>query len=401
MARIFTGVIIALSLITVSLQAHAQNKTETRHIVMVLPKAEGAIETAFKDYLEKRRIPVKYTVLLFSGKKEDGPATVNKVRSLKPDLIYTWGTPTSLAIAGPFDTKQPELFIRDTPIIFTEVTTPTGSKLLQQLSPPGRNVTGVSHVAAVPVTLNTIRAYRPFKTLGYITNPAESNTVLIREALEKAGESQGFKVLNEDVPLDAGGAPDPTKLPEVIRHLAERKPDFLYIGPSTFLAFTHRNTVTREALAAKLPTFCATESIVRKAQCLFGLFSSESNTGRFAAFKAAEVLVDRKPVATIPAETLARFSLIINIPVAKALKIYPPLALINVADAVGADQPAAEIVPSFLDGGPPPVAPPVTVVTPAIAAVPVKSASADASSAASAKSATEPKAAGAGPVKTP
>jgi putative ABC transport system substrate-binding protein len=66
----------------------------------------------------------------------------------------------------------------------------------------------------------------------------------------------------------------------------------LYIGPSTFLAFTHRDLVTDLALKARLPTFCATESIVRKARCMFGLFSNGNNIGRFAAFKAAQILVD-------------------------------------------------------------------------------------------------------------
>ncbi len=350
----------------VSFGAIAQPATSARtfSIVVVLPRAEGAIELAFKDYLAKKHIAAQYTHLTYSGKSEDGPALVAKVRALKPDLVYTYGTPTTLAVAGEFDTKTPEQFIRDIPIIFTEVTTPTGSRLLQQNAPPKRNVTGVSHVATIPVQLNTIRAYRPFKSLGYITNPKESNSIVIREALEKAGLANGFTVINETVPLSADGLPDPKALPGIIRRIADKKPDFLYIAPSSFLAFTYRDTVTREALAARLPTFCATESIVRKAQCLFGLFSSEPNTGRFAGFKAAQILAERVPVGTINSETLARFSLIINIPIAKALDFYPPLSLLNIAEALGSGKPAATIVPSFLDGGPPPVAPPSPQVLP-------------------------------------
>ena len=354
------------------------------NIVMVLPGKESPTEVAFKDYLQKKQVDAKYSVVQFSGKQTDGPALVEKVRSLKPDLIYVYGTPGALALAGEHDTKTPALFIRDTPIIYSSVTSPLGSRLLAQTTPSGRNITGVSHVASIGVQVNTIRAYRPFKTLGYITNPSEDNSIQVRDALVKLGETAGFKVVNETLPLNAAGAPDPNALPEIIRRIAAKKPDFLYIAPSTFLAATHRDTVTREALAAGLPTFCATESILRRSQCLFGLFSSQPNTGRFAGFKAAQVLVDRVPVNKINADTLVRFSLIVNIPVAKALNFYPPLALLNIAEAMGTDQPAATIVPSFLDGGPPPVAPvvadapakaiagkPITPVAPAAQAAPL------------------------------
>ena len=237
------------------------------------------------------------------------PASDEGKRAVGPDVALTGGTARRL-------------------------TPPLGSHLLRQLDPPGRNVTGVSHVAPLPAQLNAIRGYRPFKRLGYIVNPKESNTQLVADALGKLAKEQGFELVQETVPLDATGNPDPHALKDVIDKIAARKVDFLYIGPSTFLAFTHRDLVTELALQAKLPTFCATESIVRKARCMFGLFSHGSNVGRFAAHKAAQVLAEGKRVDTIPAETLQRFSLLINMPTVKALDLYPPLALLNVAEVI-------------------------------------------------------------------
>lgn len=303
-------------------------------IVMVLPRDEQNIEAGFRDYLRRRNLPVRIEVVRFSGKAEDGPALVAQVRKAQPDLIYSWGTGTTLALAGPHDTAKPQEFIRDTPIVFTEVTDPVGSKLLGQLNPPKRNVTGVSHVAPLAVQLNAVRSYRPFKKLGYIVNPKEANTKLVLEALKKLAPDMGFEIVEQTVPLDAQGNPDPTALPGMIQTIAKAKVDFLYIGPSTFLAFTHRDLVTQSALDARVPTFCATESIVRKAKCLFGLFSNGANVGRFAGYKAAQVLAERQPVDAIPAETLTRFSLLINMPTAKSLELYPPLSLLNVAEVV-------------------------------------------------------------------
>lgn len=306
----------------------------TRHVVMVLPREEQNIEVGFKDYLLKRLPGVKFEMVRFSGIAEDGPTLVTKVRALHPDLIYSWGTGTTLALAGRYDATEPNRYIRDTPIVFTEVTDPIGSGLLRQADPPQRNVTGVTHVAPLTVQLNAIKGYRSFKRLGYIINPDESNTVLVAQQLKRMSTTHGFELMEESIPLNSGGRPDPSALPGLIQRLRERGADLLYIGPSTFLAFTHRDLVTRTAMFAGLPTFCATESVVRKSHCLFGLFSNGANVGRFAAYKAAQILQDRIPPDRIPAQTLQRFSLLINMSTAKALDLYPPLALLSVAEVI-------------------------------------------------------------------
>lgn len=308
--------------------------TPAKNVLMVLPREEANTETAFRDYLKKTNAPVAVQVLRFSGKEADGPALVAEVKKAAPDLIYTWGTGTTLALAGAYDAPRPGDFVRNIPIVFTSVTDPVGARILRQLNPPERNVTGVSHVAPLSVQLNAIRSYRPFTRLGYITDPKEPNSQLVLQGLQKLGKTMNFDIVEERVPLDQQGNPDFAALPGMVARIAEKKVDFLYIGPSTFQAFTHRDLVTQSALDAGLPTFCATETVVRKAKCLFGLFSNGSNVGRFAAFKAAQILVEKTPVETIPAETLQRFSLLINMPTAKALKLYPPLSLLNVAEVV-------------------------------------------------------------------
>ena len=305
-----------------------------KKILMVLPRDEINIETAFRDYLKKSNAATSIELLRYSGREADAPALVARIKKAAPDLIYTWGTGTTLAVAGTYDAPRPEEFVRSIPIIFTEVTDPVGARILSQLNPPGRNVTGVSHVAPLQVQLNAIRSYRPFTRLGYIIDPKEPNSLLVLQALRKLGPGMKFELVEETVPLDANGNPASTELPAMVRRMATKKVDFLYIGPSTFLAFTHRDLLTQSALDAAVPTFCATETVVRKAKCLFGLFANGSNVGRFAAFKATQVLFENKPVNTIPAETLQRFSLLINMPTAKALKLYPPLSLLNVAEVV-------------------------------------------------------------------
>lgn len=302
-------------------------------IVMALPRAEQNIERAFRDYLRSQHVDAQIQVVQFSGLMEDAAELVTQVQALQPDLIYSWGTTTTLALAGQVHGTKTG-FIHQTPIVFTEVTDPVGAGLLEQLNPPDRNLTGVIHVAPVDIQLNALLAYRPFKRIGYIVNPAEPNTLSIAERLQQLAPKMDFELLVATIPLDAGGHPDASALPSLIGGLAAQSADVLYIGPSTFLAFTHRDLVTRAALAHRLPTFCTTESVVRESFCMFSLFSNGANVGRFAAFKAVDILTGRLSVQQTPVETLQRFSLLINMPVVRLLELYPPISLLNVAEVI-------------------------------------------------------------------
>lgn len=324
-------------------EASAEASADASTVLLVMPREEQAIEQAFKAYLRQRGLAVRFESLVFSGRSADVPALLEQLRARRPDLIYTWGTPTTLAVAGPHAAPH----IADIPIVFAEVADPVGAGIVRQRGPStGRNVTGVVHIAPLSVQIATLRAYRPLKRLGYIANPAEPNTVLVGEALRALAGEQDFELITEMLPLARSGEADVRALPDVMHRLSASGVDFLYIGPSTFLAFTHRERVTRLALEYRIPTFCATESIVRKASCLFGISSNAGNLGRFVGFKAAGILAEGKPAASLPIETLKRFSLLINMPVAAALQLYPPLPMLNVAEVLG--------VPGSDPGGSPP-----------------------------------------------
>jgi putative ABC transport system substrate-binding protein len=324
----------ALAGLSLAITATAFAQARVSTVAMVLSRDELGVESGFREYLVKRNVPIKFETVRFSGRAEDGPELVAQLRRMAPDLVYSWGTGATLAIAGIHDDPRPQDFIRDIPIVFTEVTDPVGARLLRQLNPPGRNLTGVSHVPPMAVQLNAIRSYRPLARLGYVTNPREPSSLLVLHEIRKLAGAMKFTIIEETLPLDAAGDPDPSAVPGVIRAMAARKVDFLYIGSSAFLAFTHRDLVTQAALEARVPTFCTTEIAVRQGKCMFGLFANSSNLGRFAGYKAAQILVDKVPVARIPAESPQGFSLLINMPVVKALQLYPPLSLLNVAEAV-------------------------------------------------------------------
>jgi putative ABC transport system substrate-binding protein len=248
-------------------------------------------------------------------------------------LVYTWGLATTLAVAGPVDGEAGR-YLGDRPVVFTDVDDPVASGLLAQGAPPGRSLTGVPRRVPLAAQVAALRSYRPFRRIGVVVNPAEPATRQARDALALLAQQQGLALVEAALPLDARGEPDALALPGLVRDLAARGTELLYLGDSHFLAHTHRGTVTRLAREAGLATFCTAEGAVRQSGCLFGLFAEARNTGRFAAYKAWQILRGGQRVQDVPVETLQRFSLVINMPVARELALYPPMAVLQAAEVV-------------------------------------------------------------------
>lgn len=309
-------------------------KNKIYKITMVLPREEQNIEQSFRQYLKSSGINIQFINIAYSGEAKDQPDLIARIRQQKPDLIYVWGTPTTLAVAGPFKKSADDNYIRDIPIVFTEVTDPVGAGLLLSKEIPNRNLTGVPHIAPINTQLGVLRSYRSFDRIGFIDNPLEPNSALIRNALSKAAKEKNLQVIIEKIPLDANNQLIATALPDLIVRIADKKANVLYIGPSTYLAYTNRDLVTNTAKKYHLPTFCTTESILRQSNCLFGIFSNGKNVGEFAGFKAEQILNNTKKVGEIPASPLQRFSVVINLPIAQELNFYPPIKLLQVADVI-------------------------------------------------------------------
>jgi putative tryptophan/tyrosine transport system substrate-binding protein len=306
-------------------------------IAMVLPRPAGDTERAFEEYFARRGIALETTVLIYSGRSADQPELVAALRRLAPDLIYTWGTPTTLAVAGPAD-GDPQQYVRDIPIVFTAVLDPLAAGLVVNLKRPGRNLTGVIPIAPLPAQINTIQAYRKLRALGVLYEPHES-ALAVREPLRALASAQGFKLLEETLALGENGAPDANAIGALVRQLKAQGADFLYLDPETFAGGDPEVQATRAALEAGLPTFSARENTVRLSGALLGLFSSQVNIGRFAAFKAMRILSQHVAPAGEPIETLQHFSLLINMRTALRLQAYPPLLLLDVAEASGGSAP--------------------------------------------------------------
>ncbi len=302
-------------------------------IFMVLGRGEGTNEQGFKDHLARSGLEIDYITRNTGGDSSLLPGIVKEIKELRPDLVYTWGTPQTRAVVGPWDDPDPGPYVRDLPVLFTYVATPLDAKIVPQLERPGGNVTGTIHIAPITAQVNAILAYRPIRRLAMVFNPAERNSLLVLEELRDECARRDLELIEAPAPL-TDGKPDPADIPHLIAQCRVRGGELLYLGPDTFITTTHRHEVAAAALAERLPTFSATELIVRSSRALFSLSSSPYGIGRLTGVKALQILVEGRAPGEIQVETLRRFSILINMATARELSCYPPLSLLNFAEVV-------------------------------------------------------------------
>jgi len=303
-------------------------------IYAITYRGKTEVERGFVDYFASRGIAVEITWRDIALDPSKLPPLVEEIRREKPDLVHTWGTGVTLGIVGAWNAKDPSRFITDIPVVFSLVAAPVSTGIVTDLKSPGRAVTGVSHVAGLTAQLQAMASYRPFRKIGMLYSLNEPNSLAVLEELRQIGQRQGFSVLATPFRVDAAGKSSGEGAAEIVRSFAAVGAGWLYMPPDSFLNTQAKDAVIPAALDAKLPVFASTEQLMA-AGALLGLVSRYYNIGQFAAYKAEQILVNRVPPQKIPVETLTRFALQINLPVARRLEVLPPLDMFNYAELIG------------------------------------------------------------------
>ncbi len=300
----------------------------TARIYMVTWRGETAVEKGFCDYWKTRHPDVEFIVRDAGQNRarlvEFGAEIVRE----KPDLVYAWGTPPTVGLGGTFD--NPHAVIGKTiPLVFAAVTDPIGAKIVASLGSPGRNLTGVTHVAPLEAQLKAMRAYGGVKGVAVMYNKLESNSLGIVDEWRRIGLRDNIVVAADSFALNAEGKPTPDMLEEKLARLKTAGADWLYLPPDSYVS-TQGDAIARIATGLGLKSFASVETLLNvKGPVLMGLVSKFYQVGQFAASKAEQKL---SGVASVPVETLKRFSLIVRMDTAKALGAMPPLGLVEYAE---------------------------------------------------------------------
>lgn len=314
-------------------EARAQQAERTYTIFAILWRGETEVEKGFRAYVRERNLPFNIIFRSADRDRTKLPGIIQEIRDTKPDLVYTWGTTNSTTIAGRMDEIDPEKHITDIPVVFTMVSFPEGSRLINDRASSGRNITGVSHIVPLDTQVKAMEAFMPIDRIAVIYSPSEPNSVLNVNELRAMAEEGNFKVFPFPASLDETGKPSAYEIPALIDKAASIDPQFLYLGPDSFIG-QNRKLITAEAKRAGIATFTATEVMIRDSEALYGLVSPYRDIGRLTARKAEQILLEGRDPSEIPIETLQRFSYQINMQVAKTLGIYPAMPLLSYAEVL-------------------------------------------------------------------
>ncbi len=287
---------------------------------------------AFRDYLIRRGLNVDFLVKSAERDVDAIPAMVEEARQLRPDLIATWGTGITLAFVGPYDGIDPERHITDIPVVFMYVSDPVGSKIA--VSPEGsgrRMVAGAHYAVPADSQIKAMQSYRDIDRLAMIYNPAEDNSVGAYEQMRRTTLHNDIALIGRPLNLDDNNNPIDEDLAAAVAEVAAEEPDFLVFGSSSYL-ISNVERFTELSVAHGVPVFSIGEKVLRDAQGLLGLIATLRNIGQVSAYQAERILRDGITPGDLPSAHLSRFLLMVNMPVARELSLYPPMSVVQFAE---------------------------------------------------------------------
>jgi putative ABC transport system substrate-binding protein len=251
------------------------------------------------------------------GRRERYAEIAAEFVRLKVDVIVTYALPAIFAV------KQATSTI---PIVFTAAGDPVENGLVESLSHPGGNVTGLSNATGelAGKRIEILREIVPtLHRLAVMGNVTASNAVIEMQKVAVAARTLGV----EYIPLEIHRAAD---IETAIAGVTGRV-DALYVALDP-LVNTNRVRINTLALGAHLPTAEPFREFVEAA----GLMSYGPNLPdlyRRAGDFVDKILKGAKP-ADIPIEQPTKFDLIVNLTTAKAIGVTFPPALLARADEV-------------------------------------------------------------------
>lgn len=251
------------------------------------------------------------------GRFEALPTLAQELALRKVDLVVAPTTPAARAAKAATSSI---------PVVFTIVSDPVGSGLVESLAHPGGNVTGISDmdVDLAGKRLDLLKQVVPrLKRIGALGNPADR--VWEPEWREAQAAAQRMNI--ELVPILVN---TPKEL-EAAFSATNRRVEALLVAPQAFFA-VHRRRLIDLATERKLPTIHERKAFP-EAGALMSYGPSYAALFRKAAGHVDKILKGTKP-ADLPVEQPTEYELVINLKTAKTIGLRVPQPVLMRADEV-------------------------------------------------------------------
>jgi len=268
-------------------------------------------------YVNARNIEISY--LSADNNGDRFPALIDECLSLKPDVIAVTTTPAAHLL---------KKATRDIPIVMVALGDPLGTGLVESLSRPSENITGMSlmvpemAVKRLELLRELIPGISRVLVLSFLADPIAPIQV---KAMEQAARSLGLTLQVQDIrTIDDV----PAAYEAGSRARAE---GVLVTEESMFIV--HRARLTEFAARFSLPAIYPFLLPVTDAGGLMAYAVHAPALHRNAAAYVDRILKGAK-VSDLPVQQPTKFDLVINLKTAKALGIDVPATLLARADEV-------------------------------------------------------------------
>lgn len=184
------------------------------------------------------------------------------------------------------------------------------------------------------VNIETIRAYLPgFSHLGLVCNTNEKNSVLKRDELVALSKEMGFELTAVELPLGDDGKPRADDITPAVAKLKAVGVEFIYLGSSSFLD-ANSDALTGAAVENGIPVLSPYERLVRESQAVISVAARYYDVGRLAGAQAEKILVEGARPGDLAVAPMTDFAMVINMGVARKLRLFPTLDLLQIAETV-------------------------------------------------------------------
>jgi putative ABC transport system substrate-binding protein len=307
------------TLLVSSRRSRAQGTRRRLGVLVVGTTKDSALLDGLRNrgWIDGQNLIIEYR---FAQSQDHLPALAAELVALNPDLLIGFGPQVALALKSATATI---------PIVFVAVFDPVAIGLVQSLSRPGGNITGLATFVPGGVTTKDIETLKEIvpaaSKIAILANPGNPiHRLVIAEQLPRVAQQLG-------VALPIVEATTAEELDIAFASAATQHADAIAVFGDA-LTFRYATQVTALAAKHRLPASYISRYFVTNG----GLISYGPDFADLA-FRAGgyvdKILKGTKP-SDLPVEQPTKFQLVINMKAAKALGLTVPPSLLVRADEV-------------------------------------------------------------------
>ena len=321
MKKLFIALVMSILVFTLAACTVGSGKGDLKQVYIIeyvsVPALDDACEGIIAGLKEKGFEDGKNIKITIMNPEAETAKLQQMVETAvqKADIIFCIATPVAIAAANEVE-KQ----FSDVPVIFTAVTDPVDSHIIDNAERPGKNVSGTNDMNPVADQVALVKELNPDATkLGFIYTTGEPNSEKQLELARAACEPLGISVV-------AQSATNSTDVGQVLDSLIGAGIDALYIPTDNGIA-SQMGLVAQKCNAAKVVTICG-ESGQLKDGGIITFSINYLELGKMTGIMGANAL-NGANVAEMAVQGLTSFELVINKDSVVEFELPIPESLLN------------------------------------------------------------------------